>query len=99
MHENTEASKALGLSLRQPWSDAKRENQESKISERPSNVATLTSRMKIRRAVKHLQKMPPEKRIDLMVEAKLITNEQPERARKKLAETPREEEDPVGPIR
>lgn len=41
---------------------------------------------KIRKAMEHFRQLPKERRIDLMVEAKLLTAEQAERAKKKWAE-------------
>jgi hypothetical protein len=57
------------------------------MSRRRSTVASSTSSQKIRDAVKNLRQMPMEERIDLMVQAKVMTREQAERAKKKWAET------------
>jgi hypothetical protein len=55
------------------------------MSRKPSRVAGSGSSEMIRRAVKNFFKMPKEKRIDLMVEAKVMTREQAERAKKEWA--------------
>jgi hypothetical protein len=55
------------------------------MSRKRSRVASSASSERIRRAVEHLQQMPQEERIDLMVEAKVMTREQAERAKKEWA--------------
>lgn len=55
------------------------------MSKKHSKVASSASSQAIRKAVKNLQQMPKEKRIDLMVEAKVMTREQAERAKKEWA--------------
>jgi hypothetical protein len=55
------------------------------MSRKHSKIASSASSQAIRRAVKNLQQMPKEKRIDLMVEAKVMTREQAERAKKEWA--------------
>jgi alkanesulfonate monooxygenase SsuD/methylene tetrahydromethanopterin reductase-like flavin-dependent oxidoreductase (luciferase family) len=56
------------------------------MSEKPLKMARSTSSQKIRKAMKNFQRMSKEQRIDLMVEAKVITPEQAERAKRKWAE-------------
>jgi hypothetical protein len=57
------------------------------MSGKRSKVASSASSQQIRRAVKKLQQMPKEERIDLMVEAKVMTQEQAERAKAEWAKT------------
>jgi hypothetical protein len=47
-----------------------------------------TSTQKIRKARARLKQMSPLRKIELMVEAGVMTKEQAERAKRKLAETP-----------
>ena len=56
------------------------------MSKKGSRVARSASSEKIRLAMKHFFRLPKERRIDLMVEAKVMTPEQAERAKKKWAE-------------
>ena len=49
-------------------------------------LALSTSRQRIRKARKFLRAMPRLKQIELMVKAGVMTEEQAEQARKKLAE-------------
>jgi hypothetical protein len=51
-------------------------------------LALSTSSQKIRKARTKLKQMSKQRRIELMVEAGVMTEEQAERAKKKLAETP-----------
>lgn len=56
------------------------------MSKKHSKMARSASSHLIGRAMKNFRQMPKERRIDLMVEAKLLTPEQAERAKKKWAE-------------
>lgn len=56
------------------------------MSKKVSKRLESASSRRIRIAVKELHRMPKEKRIDLMVKAKVMTPEQAERAKKKWAE-------------
>ncbi len=55
------------------------------MSRKRSRIPGSASSEMIRKAVKNLQKMPQEQQIDLMVEAKVMTREQAERAKKEWA--------------
>lgn len=50
-------------------------------------VARLASSRRISRVLKNFHLIPKKSRIDLMVEARLITPEQPEKATRKWDET------------
>jgi hypothetical protein len=56
------------------------------MSKKRSKVAGSASSQMIRKAVKNFHKMSKERRIDLMVEAKVMTPEQAQRAKQKWAE-------------
>ncbi len=56
------------------------------MSKERSRMSGSASSEIIRKAMKNLEQMPKEQRIDLMVEARLLTPEQAERAKKKWAE-------------
>jgi ribosomal protein S20 len=58
------------------------------MSKKQSKITMSASSRKIRRAVVNLQHMPREKRIDLMVEAGVMTSDQAARAKRNLAELP-----------
>jgi hypothetical protein len=58
------------------------------MSAKRYKLAELTSRQRIRRAMIKFKQMSKERRIELMVEAGVMTEEQAERAKKKLAENP-----------
>ncbi len=58
------------------------------MSAKRYKLTELSSRQRIRQAMINFEKMPKEKRIDLMVEAGVMTLEQAERAKKKIAENP-----------
>ncbi len=53
-----------------------------------SRMPRSYSSLKIKRAVKHLKQMPMEDRIQLMVKAKLMTQEEADRAKLRLVEPP-----------
>lgn len=56
------------------------------MSKKGFKMARSASSQKIREAVQNLHRMSQEKRIDLMVEAKVMPPEQAERAKRKWAE-------------
>ena len=56
------------------------------MSAKHYELEVSSSTLRIRKARKFLQKLPKEKRIDLMVKAGVMTEEQADRAKKKLAE-------------
>jgi len=56
------------------------------MSAKHYKLELLSSTKQIRKAMRFLQKMSKEKRIDLMVKAGVMTEEQAEKAKKKLAE-------------
>ncbi len=56
------------------------------MSAKRYKLEVSSSTLRIRKARKFLQKLPKVKRIDLMVKAGVMTEEQADRAKKKLAE-------------
>jgi ribosomal protein S20 len=56
------------------------------VSAKRYKLEVSSSAERIRKARKFLQKLPKVKRIDLMVKAGVMTEEQADRAKKKLAE-------------
>ena len=56
------------------------------MSAKRYKLEVSSSTQRIRKARKFLQKLPKVKRIDLMVKAGVMTEEQADRAKKKLAE-------------
>ena len=56
------------------------------MSAKRYKLEVSSSTLRIRKARKFLKKLPKVKRIDLMVKAGVMTEEQADRAKKKLAE-------------
>jgi hypothetical protein len=57
------------------------------MAPRPQKLPRSSSSLRIKRAVKKLEAMPMADRIQLLVKAKLMTQEEADQAKRNLAET------------
>jgi hypothetical protein len=67
------------------------------MASRPQKMPRSSSSLKIRKAVKHLKAMPMEDRIQLLVEAKLMNQEEADQAKHKLKDVNQSASQPAVP--